>query len=210
MDAYELSFREAQEIGLRIPEAVLIGGWAIWCFNPRLKSRDIDLLVAPRDLWKLESHLRGRGFAETSGGHLHKRGFRLLHEETSIDVDIYDTKIGPFRVEDLLVRTVKGRLGDVPIQVLEPTELLALKVYAAMDRRGSEKGAKDLADILALLYSEDRNIVWSRVEARLSRKGMEEVLRTALSDYRTTSRLYPLPMEEYRRLKRSLARRGLL
>ena len=95
MDAYDLSFLEAQEIARHVPEAVLIGGWAVWCYNPQLKSRDIDVLIAPRDLWRLEDHLLGRGFSETSGAHLHKRGFRKLHEDTSIDVDIYDTVLGP-------------------------------------------------------------------------------------------------------------------
>jgi len=58
VDAYDLSFLEAQEIARHVPETVLIGGWAVWCYNPRLKSRDIDVLVAPQDLWKLEAHLR--------------------------------------------------------------------------------------------------------------------------------------------------------
>jgi len=193
-----------------VPEAVLIGGWAVWAYNPRLKSRDIDVLVAPRDLWKLEAHLRGRGFAETSGAHLRKKGFRKLHEDTSIDVDVYDTVLGPFRVEELLPRSAMRSLGGVPVRTLEPTELVALKAVAAKDRRGSEKGSKDLADLLALLSAEVRAIAWDRIEERVPRKDLKDVLRTALSDYRTTSRLYPLPMQEYRAIKRSLDRLGLL
>jgi len=210
VDAYDLSFLEAQEIARHVPETVLIGGWAVWCYNPRLKSRDIDVLVAPQDLWKLEAHLRGRGFSETSGAHLHKRGFRKLHEDTSIDVDIYDTVLGPYRVEELLPHSAARSLGDVPVRTLEPTELLALKVVAAKDRRGSEKGAKDLADLLALLSAEGRSVVWDRIEDRVPRKDLRDVLRTALSDYRTTVRLYPLPMREYKALKQSLDRLGLL
>jgi len=210
VDAYDLSFLEAQEIARHVPEAVLIGGWAVWCYNPRLKSRTIDVLIAPRDLWRLEDHLRGRGFSETSGAHLLKRGFRKLHEDTSIDVDIYDTVLGPYRVEELLPRSAVRSLGDVPVRTLEPTELLALKVVAAKDRRGSEKGAKDLADLVALLSAEGRAIAWERIEGRIPRKDLRDVLRTALSDYRTTVRLYPLPMREYKALKRSLDRLGLL
>ena len=48
------------------------------------------------------------------------------------------------------------------------------------------------------------------MEDRVSRKDLRDILRTALSDYRTTSRLYPLPMRDYRALKRSLERIGLL
>lgn len=211
MDAFELAFQEAQEIARTLPEAVVfIGGWAVWCYNPHLKSRDIDLVIAPKDLWRLRAHLRGRGFVETSGEHLQKRGFRLLHEDTSIDVDIYDTVIGPFRVEEFLAHPVRKRLGDRPIRVVGPTELLTMKLHAARDRRGSEKGAKDLADILALLISEGRHIDWDRIGQRLPRKAVEETLRTALADYRTTSRLYPLSMQEYRTLKRRLARRDLV
>ena len=210
MDAYDLSFLEAQEIARHVPEAVLIGGWAVWCYNPQLKSRDIDVLIAPRDLWRLEDHLLGRGFSETSGAHLHKRGFRKLHEDTSIDVDIYDTVLGPYRVEELLPHSAQKPLGDVLVRTLEPTELLALKVVAAKDRRGSEKGSKDLADLLALLSSEGRSIAWDRIEERVPRKDLKDILRTALSDYRTTSRLYPLPMREYKALKRRLDRFGLI
>ena len=210
MDAYDLSFLEAQEIARHVPEAVLIGGWAVWCYNPRLKSRDIDVLVSPRDLWRLEAHLRGRGFSETSGAHLHKRGFRKLHEDTSIDVDIYDTVLGPYRVEELLPHSVMKSLGEAPVRALEPTELLALKAVAAKERRGSEKGSKDLADLLALLSAEGRTIAWDRIEERVPRKDLKDILRTALSDYRTASRLYPLPLKEYRALKRRLDRLGVI
>ena len=210
MDAYERSFLEAQAIARAVPEAVLIGGWAVWSFNPRLKSRDIDVLIAPRDLWKLDAHLKGRGFVETSGARLQERGYRALHEDASIDVDVYDTVIGPYPVEELLPRAVSRTLGDVPMRIPASTELLALKVRAARDRRGSEKGAKDLADILALLSVEGDTIEWDRVLDRTPRKEAEEVLRIALADYRTTSKLYPLPMAEYRRLKRRVARAGLL
>jgi len=156
------------------------------------------------------AHLRGREFSETSGTHLHKRGYRKLHEDTSIDVDIYDTVLGPYRVEELLPHSAPKPLGDVSVRTLEPTELLALKVVAAKDRRGSEKGSKDLADLLALLSSEGRSIAWDRIEERVPRKDLKDILRTALSDYRTTSRLYPLPMREYKALKRRLDRFGLI
>lgn len=210
MDAYERSFLEAQAIARDVPETVLIGGWAVWSYNPHLKSRDIDLLIAPRDLWRLEAFLRGRGFAEISGAPLGKRGFRVLHEDASIDVDVYDEGIGPYRVEDLLPRTAERRLGDVVVRVLEPTELLALKIVAASDRRGTEKGGKDLADILGLLLAVGGRIDWTRITGRLPRKTIRDVLRTALSDYRMTSRLLPLSMADYRRLKQNLDRKGIL
>lgn len=209
MDAYELSFLEAQEMARHVAGIVLIGGWAVWAYNPRLKSRDIDVLVAPRDLWVLDGYLRARGFQATAGGHLGNRGYRLLREAVSIDIDVYDSAIGPYRVEELLPRTRRMRLGDASVRVLEPTELLALKVVAAQDRRGSEKGAKDLADLLALLTSQGRTVAWDRVSERIPH-AVRDVLRTALSDYRTASRLYPMAMAEYRRLKRELVRAGVL
>ncbi|MFA5897373.1 MAG: nucleotidyl transferase AbiEii/AbiGii toxin family protein [Thermoplasmata archaeon] len=210
MDAYERSFLEAQEIARHVPEVVLIGGWAVWSLNPRLKSRDIDLLVAPKDAWRLDAFLRARGFAETYGRHLGKRGYRLLHEETSIDVDVYDDRIGPYRVEELLDRTVDRDLGGVPVRVLRPTELLALKLRAATDRRGSEKGTKDLADLLAILSAQGDAIDWPAVGERVPKKEIRDGLRTAFADYRTASRLYPMPMGEYRSLKRQLERREVL
>ena len=84
-------------------------------------------------------------------------------------MDIYDTVLDPYRVEELLPHSTPKRLGDVSVRTLEPTELLALKAVAAMDRRGSEKGAKDLADLLALLSAEDRTIAWDRIEERVPR-----------------------------------------
>ncbi len=210
MDAYERSLIEAQEIARQVPETVLIGGWAVWSYNPRLKSRDIDLLVAQRDLWKLEGFLRGRGFAETSGAHLGKRGFRLLHEDVSVDVDIYHVAIGPFRVDELLPESVVRDLGDSRARVLAPTQLLALKIVAADDRRGSEKGSKDLSDIIALVVAAGEDVDWMWIMHRLARKAVKDVLRTALADYRTASRFYPLSMDEHRRLKRNLSRREVM
>lgn len=205
MDVYDLSFREAQEIARNVPEAVLIGGWAVWCYNPRLKSRDIDVLIAPSDVWRLANHLRSRGFAETSGAHLDKLGFRLLHEGSSIDVDAYAHTLGPFRVEDLLPKSGSRSIGGTPMKVLQPTELFALKVLAANDRRGSEKGVKDLSDLLALLDEEGATLDWNWLEERVPRRTIRDVLRTAFSDFRTTSRFYPLSMEKYRRMKRDIA-----
>lgn len=210
LDVFERSFEEAQAIARAVPETVLIGGWAVWSFNPRLKSRAIDLLVSPKDLWRLARHLRSRGFVETSGAHLQKKGFRSLREDASVDVDVYDTVIGPYRVEELVSRWTQRDLGGVPVRVLRPTELIVLKLRAADDRRGSEKGSKDLADLLALLVAVSGTVEWAHVEGRLPRKLVQGVLRAALSDYRVTSRLYPLSMTEYRRLKRAVERRSLL
>lgn len=210
MDVYERSFEEAQAIARAVPQTVLIGGWAVWCFNPQLKSREIDLLVSPQDLWRLSQHLRSRGFVETSGRNLQKKGFRSLHEDASVDVDVYDTVIGPYRVEEIVSRWTQRDLGGVPVRVLGPTELIVLKLRAAEDRRGSEKGSKDLADLLALFVAVSEKVEWAHVEERLPRRLVQGVLRTALSDYRVASRLYPLSMTEYRRLKRSVARHGLL
>jgi predicted nucleotidyltransferase len=210
VDPYDLSFVEAQAIARAVPESVMIGGWAVWCFNHYLKSRDIDLLVATRDSWRLDSYLRGRGFVETSGTHLRKRGYRLLHEDVSIDVDVYENVIGPYGVNELIGRWRQAQLGETQVRVLRPTELLVLKIAAAGDRRGSEKGAKDLGDLLALLSAASQQIDWEEVRERIPRGEIRTVLRTALSEYNTASRLYPMALQEYRRLKRSLDRRQIL
>lgn len=68
---------------------------------------------------------------------------------------------------------------------------------------------QDLADLLVLLSAEGETIHWGRVIERIPKKDAELVLRTALADYRTTSKLYPLSMDEYRRLKGRVARAGL-
>lgn len=97
-------------------------------------------------------------------------------------MDVYDIVIGPYRVEELVSRWVQRELGGVPVRGLRPTELIVLKLRAADDRRGSEKGSKDLADLLALLVAVSGTVEWAQVEEHLPRKLVQGVLRSALSD----------------------------
>lgn len=175
-----------------------------------MKSRDIDVLIGRKDVWKLRGWLVGRGFTETSGEHLGKLGFRALRGDASIDIDVYDSAIGPYRVEELLTHVVSRRLNGTLVRTLRSTELFVLKIVAAVDRRGSEKGAKDLSDLISLIDAVGSELDWQEIARKVPVSSVRLILRTALGDYRTTSKLFPLPMSRYRLLKRRVSAVGLI
>ena len=112
---------------------ILIGGWAIWHYNPYLESKDVDLVIRREEYWRLKELLRALGFTETRG-RLAKKGFTIKTPEGGIDVDIYDDKIGPIEAESIF----QGRLwqvikmGGEEIHVASPTILLITKLIAAV------------------------------------------------------------------------------
>ncbi|MCD6476599.1 MAG: hypothetical protein J7K26_00330 [Candidatus Aenigmarchaeota archaeon] len=90
MDMYEKSL----EILIKIIEnqekmnykIYLVGGWAVWIYNPYLKSKDIDFIIKRKDFYKLKNFLISLGFKETSGEHLNKKGFSMLWDNDKIEI----------------------------------------------------------------------------------------------------------------------------
>jgi len=120
---------------------ILIGGWAAWVYTQGPKSRDIDIILDYSDL----AGLRIR--------HDVRRNDRLRKYEIKcdgFDIDIYvphystTLAVPPDRVQAV----AQARLGFL---VPPPELLLALKLGAWSQRKGSPKGQKDLADIAGLL-----------------------------------------------------------
>lgn len=67
MDIYERSYETLKEIVTAQEdygfETVLIGGWAVYLYNPYMKSRDIDFAIRKEDVWKLDNYLQMAGFS---------------------------------------------------------------------------------------------------------------------------------------------------
>jgi len=204
MDIYDTSKDTVKKLLASGADIGVIGGWAIWAHNPYKYSMDIDVVLRPRDLWKVREKLLELGFSETSGGHLGKKGFKKAMEGGAIEVDVYDGKIGPFRAEDVLERSLVKELFGMKAKVASPTDLMILKVYALMERQESGKGQKDISDLIALLLVARGEMDVDEVRDAISKKVLKDAIALLTSSYQQTARFYPLSMAEYRRLKADL------
>ncbi|WAC04304.1 MAG: hypothetical protein OS112_07495 [Methanoregula sp.] len=157
----------------RYPLTVLIGGWAVYIYNPWYGSVDIDLITNSRARQHLMKYLRDeRGF-------VHKRhpmipntvvkhipeGEILIDFGSREDVCRFEGRAEecPFSLLDGRTEVREIRAGS-PVVVPERTLLLVFKLKAAWDRLARIRGGtsydeeweqgklrKDRADILALL-----------------------------------------------------------
>jgi len=106
MDIYTISQQTLKELLESGADISVIGGWAVWAYNPYMYSLDIDIVLRPSDLWMIREKLLERGFNETSGEHLEKKGFKKAMDEGVIEVDAYEKMIGPFQASEVLGRSV--------------------------------------------------------------------------------------------------------
>lgn len=204
MDIYETSKAVVKELLDSGTEIGMIGGWAIWAYNPYKYSMDIDVVLRPGGFWKIREKLQQLGFNETSGSHLGKKGFKKLVEGGVIEVDVYDGRIGPFDAEDVLERSVEKDLFGMKTNVASPTDLTILKVYALKERRGSGKGQKDISDLIALLVAVRSEVKAGELQKAIKAKDLKEVVALLTSSYQRIQRFYPLTMDEYKKLKKAL------
>lgn len=193
----------------------LIGGWAVWHYNPYLESKDVDLVIRREEYWRLKELLRTLGFAETRG-RLAKKGFTIKTPEGGVDIDIYDDKIGPLKV-DFIFRDGQYEVanwGDEEIYVANPSILLITKLIAAKQRgleRPSAKGMKDLTDIFALIQAKFSSINWDIVREHVSSKDIKTALAAVFSDHTAIKRHFPaLSFTGFRGMKRGLKEKGLI
>ncbi len=119
---------------------VLIGGWAVWLYTKQLKSKDIDIVVGLDQLGKL-----AKDYDLVKNERLNK--YEIRQEEIQIDVYTpFYSKLG-ISCEDLLSTAVNLDGFMVPT----PEVLVKLKMVAYQGRKGSDKGRKDLVDIVSLM-----------------------------------------------------------
>lgn len=205
MDIYEVSKGVVVELLSSGAEMAVIGGWAIWAYNPYKYSMDIDVTTRPNDMWKIRGSLLRLGFNETSGTHLGKKGFKKALEDGTIEVEVYDERIGPFAAGEILDRSLETDLFGMKARIASPTDLAILKIHALSERMESTKGQKDISDLIALFLAERARIDADRVKAVVGRKMLKEAIALVTSSFQRTSRFFPsLSMEQYKKLKSAL------
>jgi hypothetical protein len=119
---------------------VLIGGWAVWLYTKQLKSKDIDIVVGLDQLGRLSGD-----YDLVKNDRLHK--YEIRQEEIQIDVYTpFYSKLG-IPTENILSLALNVEGFKVP----PPETLLSLKLVAYQGRKGSDKGRKDLVDMVSLL-----------------------------------------------------------
>ncbi len=130
---------------------VLIGGWGVYFWTRKLKSRDIDLYIDQENFYKLQAKAIERGFTLKRNPRLKKFEMLIGGVETDIYTPFLCNLVVPS--EDVF----KKRLFSVVegFKVALPEVLLLLKAQAARERWHAEKGMKDRADLISLLAFAD-------------------------------------------------------
>lgn len=130
---------------------ILIGGWAVYMWTRKLKSRDIDLCIDQDVFYVLQAQLQKENVLISRNPRLRKFEAKI----SDVEVIIYT----PF--ESNLIIPVKALFqnhmfaGIDQYDVALPEVLLLLKSHAALERWTSEKGLKDRIDLLSLLIYSD-------------------------------------------------------
>jgi hypothetical protein len=162
---------------------VLIGGWGVYLWTGKLKSRDIDVYVDQKNFYKLQSELTQRGYAL-------KRNVRLMRFEAligDVEVDIYTPFVSKLVIPCLDVFDRKLYSVIEGFKVTIPEVLLLLKAQAAQDRWHAEKGLKDRVDIISLLkYADVKPDVLKQM---LTQYDMQHALRDAIKRAISESRI---------------------
>ncbi len=188
---------------------VLIGGWGVFLWARRAKSRDIDMCIDRDNFYALQ-----RRCAEV--GVVVKRNPRLRKFEAvpdGVEVGIYTPFMCNLVIpcQDIMAGGMTSKVEGFRVAV--PEVLLLLKAQAARERWGSEKGLKDRVDIISLLafvdvkfdlleglvrkYDRDMELIGTLV--RVLRESRREYRFLGLSYERDGSRIL-------RTLKRRLGR----
>lgn len=144
--AVDRSFSVLQHLKKRY-ELVLIGGWAVWLYTKKEKSKDIDIIV---DFPALE---------RIRGDYAIKRNERLRKYEISfegISVDIYVPHYSALIIPPEII--MKNTDIVEGFRVPAPEYLLALKQQAEIERKDSVKGMKDRVDIISLMIYGDIDV----------------------------------------------------
>lgn len=188
---------------------VLIGGWAVYAYNPYLKSKDIDFLIEKKNFWKLKVFLEEIGFRQTASIPLDKKGFAMLFNEDKIEIDVYDEKIAVYDVRDIFEkkRFEIGKIVKENVLIVDRNLLLVLKILSAKDRLGTAKGIKDHSDILALFDRFFPKIDFNYLKSQIEKKLLDKVFKLVFADYRKIKDVYPIPFLKYQRIKNGVFRK---
>jgi len=177
-----------------LADFVLIGGWAVYFWSKKLKSRDIDLYIDQDNFYRLQSALLQRGYAV-------KRNVRLKKFEAligDVEVDIYTPFMSNLVIpcldvfERKLFSLIKG------FKVAIPEVMLLLKAQAAQQRWHAEKGLKDRVDIISMLKFVDiRRDLFEQMLGKYDRKNLlREVIKRTMAESRIEYKFLGLMYEK--------------
>jgi hypothetical protein len=173
---------------------VLIGGWGVYLWNRKLKSRDIDVYIDQKNFYKLQSEL-------TQKGYVLKRNVRLMRFEaliSDVEVDIYTPFASRLVIPCLDVFDKKLYSVIEGFKVAIPEVLLLLKAQAAQDRWHAEKGLKDRVDIISLLKFADvkRDVLEQMLKDYDTQHTLRDAIKRAISESRIEYRFLGLAYEK--------------
>ena len=125
-----------------VPEAVILGGWAVFLYTHGQRSTDVDIAVDFPSFGRLQQDF---GSLITKNNNLRK--YELILDRVEIDILVVHFSNAGIPIEALIepTRSLSG------FRVMSPEGLLAMKLCAWIDRTGRPKGDKDEADVLSLL-----------------------------------------------------------
>lgn len=151
----------------------LIGGWAVYLWAKKNKSRDIDIVVNFNTLNYLK-----KNFDLGKNDKLRKYEIK----DGNIDIDIYVAGYSKLGLALESIETIKIEGFDVA----KLEELIVLKQCAQNARHASEKGEKDRIDIMGLLLSCD--VDFARYKKILLQNNIEHMKSELLSLVRNFSK----------------------
>ncbi|MBO3802837.1 MAG: hypothetical protein JTT11_03020 [Candidatus Brockarchaeota archaeon] len=191
-EAVEKSWRVLEELK-GMADFVLIGGWGVYLWTKRLKSRDIDIYIDQDNFYRLQSELTLRDCAL-------KRNFRLKKFEAlvgDVEVYIYTPFMSGLAVPCADVFEKKLFSSIERFKVAIPEVLLLLKAQAACERWHAEKGVKDRVDIIALLeFADIKRGLLERMLGEYDKRGiLRDVIKRSISESRIEYRLLGLTYE---------------
>lgn len=196
-EATEKSWRLLQKLRSEFP-FTLIGGWAVYLYTRKLKSKDIDIIVGLDVLARLKA------------SHDVRKNSRLRKYEFTVDGIDVDTYVPFYSNLGVPAEEVLEGSRDVDgFRIARPEHLLATKQMAETERRGSEKGLKDRVDMISLLLLSEFDLAsYARLLARHGLTGYLEELRGVVSQAK--QELVELGIDDLgkaRRLRRQLVSR---
>jgi len=178
----------------RLADFILIGGWGVYLWTGKLKSRDIDIYIDQENFYKLQFELLRRDYAL-------KRNVRLLKFEAligDVEVDIYTPFMSNLAVPCLDVFNEKLYSTIERFKVAIPEVLLLLKAQAAQQRWHAEKGMKDRVDIISLLKFADikRDLLEQMLKKYDEKHTLREVIKKAIAESRIEYKFLGLTYEK--------------
>lgn len=163
---------------------LLIGGWAVYLYTQRLKSKDIDLVVDFENLSKIKSEL-----PTVKNEYLAK--YEARDEEIQIDIYVpYYSNPGLPAEELFFYSTNVADFKTVSKEILA-----LLKQKALNNRSQTIKGKKDLADLLSLWQLPDFN--WAKFKQFVKKYKKMSELDFALKIIKSTRSFAELDLNEY-------------